>query len=876
VRLRILILEDNPADAELIVYELRRAGIEADPVVAVTRKDFEARLDPCPDAILSDYHLPHWNGLDALRTVRERGLEVPFIIVSGNIGEDLAVEAMRNGADDYLLKDRLSRLGAALTQAIERKRAAAERLALLDRNGAIVRALGEIVYDWRPPTDELLWEGDYTRVLGYDAAEMGQDTHSWTSRVHPEDLEKVLAEVAASTRERRLYDLEYRFRHRGGGYVWMHDRGVPFVNPDGQLIRVIGVFSGIAERKAAEEKIRRLSRVHAVLSGINALIVRVRDRDELFKEACRIAVQAGRFRMAWLGVGDRKAMRVKPVAWHGTGEDYINSMPLRLDDPGSSGHGFAGRVIVERKAMIASDMTQDPRVLLRNEALERGFHSLAMLPLLAGGEAVGILALYAGEVGFFDDAEMKLLNDLAGDISFALQHLAQEEKVNYLAYYDTLTGLPNRVLFLERVSQALRAAGSAGSLVLVLGDIKRFRMINDTLGRHAGDEFLKQVAGRLVQLLQYPENLARIAADCFATFLPDVRDLSELAHRIEQLTVEGLRNPIAVAGQELSLGFVVGAAVYPQDGADAETLFRNAEAALKKAKAGGEPYLFYAPEMNARVAESLALENKLRKALESGQFVLFYQPKVEVRTRTMTGLEALIRWKDPELGLVPPAKFIPLMEETGLILEVGRWALGRAVSDYRRWASEGLMPPRIAVNVSPIQLRRKEFIDSVVHALEGFEGDEIALDLEVTESMIMENVQETIEKLKVVKGLGVEIAVDDFGTGYSSLSYVAKLPINALKIDRSFIIEMAKSEYSRNIVTMVIQLAHTLNLKVIAEGVDEEEQVRILRELGCDEMQGYLMSKPLPPEEIGAMLKERLKSNRGSPVSPAGRKRTSS
>src|SRR5258705_472732 len=289
---------------------------------------------------------------------------------------------------------------------------------------------------------------------------------------------------------------------------------------------------------------------------------------------------------------------------------------------------------------------------------------------------------------------MKLLTELAGDISFALDHLAKAEQLEYVAYYDELTGLPNRTLFLQRLSQALRAAAQSSSrLVLAIGNVNRFRQINETLGRHAGDELLKQIAARLPKSMRDPENLARVAGDSFATFLPDVLELSEVAHRIENLHAEAFRQPFAVEGQELKVSLAVGIATYPNDGGDAETLFRNAEAALKKAKASGEPFLFYEPSINARVADSLKLENKLHRALEAEQFVLYYQPKVDSTGGSIASVEALIRWQDPETGLVPPGLFIPILEETGLILKVGFWVIRKALLDYRRWRAAGLRAP---------------------------------------------------------------------------------------------------------------------------------------------------------------------------------------
>jgi EAL domain-containing protein (putative c-di-GMP-specific phosphodiesterase class I) len=264
--------------------------------------------------------------------------------------------------------------------------------------------------------------------------------------------------------------------------------------------------------------------------------------------------------------------------------------------------------------------------------------------------------------------------------------------------------------------------------------------------------------------------------------------------------------------------------------------------------------VFYTPELNARVAEALALENRLRGALEAGQFVLHYQPKVDTKTRALVGLEALIRWNDPELGLVPPGKFIPLMEETGIILQAGRWALKRAVTDIQSWRAKGYSASRVAVNVSQVQLRQPNFVQSVLQALEGFGDTEPLLDLEITESMVMQNLDATVQALQTLRGAGVETSLDDFGTGYSSLAYVSRLPVVALKIDRSFIIEMSTGKYARTIVQTVISLAHSLDLKVIAEGVDHEDQVELLAALGCDQMQGYLISKPVPPEQIEAML----------------------
>jgi EAL domain-containing protein (putative c-di-GMP-specific phosphodiesterase class I) len=306
-----------------------------------------------------------------------------------------------------------------------------------------------------------------------------------------------------------------------------------------------------------------------------------------------------------------------------------------------------------------------------------------------------------------------------------------------------------------------------------------------------------------------------------------------------------------ISGRELRGSFRSGIAEFPTDAGDAESLFSNAETALRRARAG-EDFVFYEPQMTERAAEKLELENRLRLAVERSEFVLHYQPKLDLATRRITGVEALIRWQNPELGLVPPAQFIPLLEETGLIGQVGAWALAQALEDQDRWRSLGRATPRISVNVSPVELRRPDFVAGVTKALARATAP--AIDLEITESLLMEDVERSVEKLKALRESGVGAAIDDFGTGYSSLGYLARLPVQALKIDRSFIITMLDNRDVMTLVSTIISLSHALRLRVVAEGVDSEAQAKALYLLRCDEVQGYLFCKPLPFDEIGRML----------------------
>ena len=427
--------------------------------------------------------------------------------------------------------------------------------------------------------------------------------------------------------------------------------------------------------------------------------------------------------------------------------------------------------------------------------------------------------------------------------------LTHEALLIHQANSDSLTGLANRPLFHERLRQIVVLAGEQDrNLALVLIDIERFKTINDSLGRPAGDTLLKELAARLARYATDVGQLARIDADHFALMVPDVQSGEALARLIEQRLGEVFGPPFRIGGSELRVSAKFGIAMFPSDGTDVDTLFKNAEAALKNAKAKGERYLFYTQTMNERVAEKLSLENNLRQALDKGEFVLHYQPKVNLASGKLTSAEALLRWNDPRTGLVPPFQFIPILEETGLIHEVGRWVLRKAIEDYLRWRAAGLAGVRIAVNVSPLQLRHRGFIAEIEQVI-GIDPHAAAgLELEITESLIMEDVKHSIATLEAIRAMGVTIAIDDFGTGFSSLSYLSRLPVDTLKIDRSFVIGMTTGPQGLALVSTIINLAHALKLKVVAGGVETEEQSRLLQLLNCDEMQGYLFSKPLPVE----------------------------
>ncbi len=642
------------------------------------------------------------------------------------------------------------------------------------------------------------------------------------------------------------------FHKRKDGTAFPVEVNIKYVSLDKDYI--VSVVRDITERRIKDEKIMRLNRVYKVLSGINTLIVRVKERRELFRNACQIAVKEGHFCLAWIGGPSGHDGSLSTWAWAGQEVELPLHVPGSCDDKDPDRHGPVIQAMHEKKPVIINSITGHDAAWMKDASMH-GYRSAVALPLIVAGEVEGVIALYASMPDFFDNEEMKLLNELAGDVSFALHYIAQREKVDYLASYDPLTGLPNRTLFIEHLDSVLGRAGmSRKNVALLVCDLKQFHNINNVYGPGVGDQMLQETARRLRNLTADPVNIGRMTGDLFVMILHDVRDASGIPHMLENSFFPALNEPFLINDNEIQINFSAGLAIYPADGVDAGTLYRNAEAALKNAKTSNSQYLFYRSDMMEGVAEKLSFENKLRHALDKNEFELYYQPKVDSETHEVTGLEALIRWNHPDAGLIPPDRFIPILEETGMILKVGSWVMEQALQDMQQWKEAGMKIPRIAVNVSPLQLQQDNFSEVVGEIVNRYGGKGCGLDLEMTENLLMQNIDINIGKLAGIREQGIDIVIDDFGTGYSSLSYLARLPVNSLKIDRSFIASMNSLPESMTIVSSIISLAHALNMKVIAEGVETEEQSKLLRLLKCDEMQGYLFSKPVPSQDVSGLL----------------------
>ena len=553
----------------------------------------------------------------------------------------------------------------------------------------------------------------------------------------------------------------------------------------------------------------------------------------------------------------------------------INGMPTQLNL----------RRMNDNLLLFAASPQSDMRTITAQSSLVVLLGVLSVV-VFTGGGLVVVLARYivrpvlrlgavAVEIGtgHWDVKSGIESADEIGDLARSVEDMARnlkdaDDRVRFLAYHDNLTGLPNRAMFRDYLTRALSQAERAGQKLGVLFlDIDGFKRINDTLGHQTGDLLLKEVARRLSSRLREEDMvahldesakpdglLARLGGDEFVVLLTGVADLhgpGAVARRF----IKALGETMSLDGQECQIGASIGIAIFPDDGSDAGELIKNADIAMYHAKSlGKNAYQYFQSSMNAAVLERAALEAKLRKALSDKQLSLHYQPQIDPVTETVVGLEALIRWTDPASGPISPGVFIPLAEETGLILPIGEWVIDEACRQARRWDLRGLPPVPISVNVSGVQFEREDVAEIVRLAVNRYQLPPGRLEVEITESAIMRHPERAVAALQTLRAAGVGVALDDFGTGYSSLSYLRRFPIDTLKIDRSFIMEIDQNQEDAEIVAAIVAMAHALGLRVIAEGVETRAQLAVIVEKQCDIVQGYIFSRPLPPQEIPALL----------------------
>ena len=660
-----------------------------------------------------------------------------------------------------------------------------------------------------------------------------------------EDLPRLYANLRHATNDTLEKAGTWRHRKKDGSLIDVEISSHP-LSYQGRPCKFV-LAHDVTDRVQAQRKIARLNRVYALLSGINSAIVRIRDRDALFKEACRLATMEGGFITACIDMVEADGLHMHNDAHAGR---VLPSHPPALDNA-----WIAARAARERQSVVCNDIATSSAMAPFHVHLEtRGFRAAASFPLIVGARVIAVLTLVSGTPDVFDADELKVLNELAGDLSFALLFFDREEQLSYLAYYDVMTGLPNRRLFQDRLGQLLHHGGTT-TVAVALINLDRFAQLNDAMGRHTGDALLVQIGQRLGHGMPDGFNVARIGGDTFALTLGELTRGEDAAEILQRVVFAALDQPFQLDGQEVRIATRAGLALYPADGADAETLFKHAEAALKNAKKSGERYLYYAPRMNAALAARMALESALQTAVEERQFEMYYQPRVNLVSGRIVSAEALIRWNRPEHGVIGPVDFIALAEETGLIRPIGAWVIDTVCAQQKRWRDQGVAQVPLAINLSAVQCVQAELLNIIAGTMDAHGVDHKLIEFELTETAVMNNPDDAARNLRALKAMGVQLSLDDFGTGYSSLAQLKRFPFDFVKIDRSFVSGVGSNTEDGAIAAAIIAMAHSMGLKVVAEGVETEAQLEVMRRLQCDEMQGFLFSEPLPADAFEALLK---------------------
>jgi diguanylate cyclase (GGDEF)-like protein/PAS domain S-box-containing protein len=649
-------------------------------------------------------------------------------------------------------------------------------------------------------TMEFVSEG-CVNVTGFQASDLYLNSRiSYESVTHPADRMWVRETIAVALADRQPFDMEYRIEHADGSIRWVWERGTGLFDSDGLAIALEGFIQDISARKKADHALQEAERRYRGLFD-NAI-------EGIFRSTV-----------------DGQYLDANPALAQIYGFDSQQDLMTSLRD-------------IKRQLYVDPNRREEFRRIVKARGSVTGFESQVYRK---NGDVIWI----SENARLVLDGEGKALG-YEGTVEDITERKLYQSRIEHQANHDALTGLANRSLLQDRVQQAMLSAATQGTrLAIAFIDLDRFKYINDSLGHHIGDELLKNMAERFKNCVRECDTVARLGGDEFVLLINE-QDAGDSVTAIMERILAEVAQPWVIKQGEFHMTCSIGVALYPDDGKDAQTLLKHADSAMYRAKDSGRNTVhFFTNDLNVLMTESLEMESKLRRALERDQFLLHYQPRIDLVTGRMVGAEALIRWQISPQEMIPPERFIPLAEETGLIVPIGQWVLQAACSQNKAWQDAGLAPIVVSVNVSPRQFRQANLVQTVAEALQATGLEARYLELELTESTVMHDGPQLIVMLEELKRLGVQISVDDFGIGYSSLSYLKRFPVDRLKVDRSFVNDVMTDKDDATIVHAIIALGHNLGLTVVAEGVETAEQVGFLRRTNCDEAQGYFFSPPI-------------------------------
>lgn len=812
----VLQVEDNDVDALLGQAAVAKAmGRDARVLrVGTLARGLVVARSSSVDLVLLDLNLPDSHGLDTLKRMRA-ATSCPIIVVTVEDAPQLDQQALAAGAFEILHKGKLGpdaivrMLRIAEERRISRK-SSEKALELEHSRLELALAANRLcTWDYDVAGGEIVLSEFWSEIIGAPRAVTRTTFTALARLVHPEDVERLSLALAEVMKGRRgEYAVEHRVRHADGTWRWIVSRGkVVIRDMYGRVAHMLGTNLDITEAKLAEDRLRQSE-------------ARFRSLSELSSD--------------WFWEQD---------------ENFRFTAPSVPYDPHS----------VERASRLGKTRWELPGILLSQQEwaahratldAHRSFRDFEYETVGANGERVWTSV--SGVPLFDADGRFRGYYGIGRDVT---ERRRAEARLVQLARFDTVTGLPNRAFFEERLARQIVLARrhDRGTGVLFV-DIDHFRLVNDSYGHQAGDELLARIGERLATCVRDEDTVARLSGDQFAIIIADL-DRADDTAIVAQKIIDGFEAPFELDGRAAFISPSIGVATFPNDSDSAGTLLTCAETAMRRVKTSvRNAFCFFSPDMNARAVAKLHLHTDLHHALDRGEFRLHYQPKIDLASGATIGAEALLRWQHPARGMISPAEFIPALEDTGLIVPVGDWVIRQACSQLRAFIDQGLVPVPIAINLSAKQFRRRN-LDQVIREL--LESRGIAaglLELEITESSLMDDPGDAIRQLQALRAAGFTISVDDFGTGYSSLAYLTRLPISTLKIDQTFVCAAPSEPASAAIVKMVIDMARTLGLNVVAEGIETDAHVAFLRAHGCEQGQGYHFGKPLPASALSARL----------------------